>query len=302
MAGPPLVGPWAKEKLAALERYLDYYTKVLKNQAWCRTIYLDAFAGAGTAEIRKAANDADPGQFSLLDQQDQREIINGSPLVALDVANPFSRYVFVDADAQRVLELEEIAQRYKQTRQIDVRRTSAADAIAWIVDQPISKRTHRGVAFLDPFGTQLTWADIEKLAKTGLFEVVINFPLAMAIQRMLPNDGDVRPFSGAKLDAFFGTDAWRDAVYRQSDGGLFAAAGIEKTPDYHQRLLELYRQRLKAAFGCVSSARLIKTTRGVPLYYLVWAGPHPKGLQGANYILEMGDVLEPSKTRRIGKG
>jgi hypothetical protein len=26
------VGPWAKEKLEALGRYLDFYTKVLKNQ------------------------------------------------------------------------------------------------------------------------------------------------------------------------------------------------------------------------------------------------------------------------------
>lgn len=46
-----VVGPWAKEKLEALERYLDFYTKVLKNQRW-RTIYVDAFAGGGRALVR----------------------------------------------------------------------------------------------------------------------------------------------------------------------------------------------------------------------------------------------------------
>jgi len=51
MADLPEVGPWAKEKLDALARYLDFYTKVLKNQRW-RTIYLDAYAGGGRAVLR----------------------------------------------------------------------------------------------------------------------------------------------------------------------------------------------------------------------------------------------------------
>lgn len=301
MAGLPKVGPWAKQKLAALERYLDYYTKVLKNQRW-RTIYVDAFAGAGAAQIRtaadKAGKDSPSDQIALIELDEQREIINGSPLVALEIANSFSRYVFVDPKSDRVEQLTAIAERYCDTRQIDVRQEPAADAIAWLVSQSISKRTHRGVAFLDPFGTQLSWADIEKLANTGLFEVVVNFALGMAIQRMLPNNGEVLESSVAKLTAYFGTEAWRQAVYRQPDGGLFAAEGVEKYPDYQERLLDLYRQRLEAAFGYVSTARLIKSTRGVPLYYLVWAGPNPAGLKGADYVLQMGDLLGPPRKRR----
>src|SRR5438309_1595055 len=46
-----VVGPWAKEKLDALERYLDFYTKVLKNQPW-EAIYIDAYAGGGRAAVR----------------------------------------------------------------------------------------------------------------------------------------------------------------------------------------------------------------------------------------------------------
>ena len=46
--GLPEVGPWARDKLDALARYLEFYTKVLKNQPW-RTIYLDAYAGGGRA-------------------------------------------------------------------------------------------------------------------------------------------------------------------------------------------------------------------------------------------------------------
>jgi three-Cys-motif partner protein len=53
---PDAVGPWAKEKLEALGRYLDFYTKVLKNQRW-RTIYVDAYAGAGRALLRAPARE-----------------------------------------------------------------------------------------------------------------------------------------------------------------------------------------------------------------------------------------------------
>ena len=43
------VGPWAKEKLEALDQYLGFYTTVLKKQDyWLRgTIFVDAFAGPG---------------------------------------------------------------------------------------------------------------------------------------------------------------------------------------------------------------------------------------------------------------
>ena len=176
------------------------------------------------------------------------------------------------------------------SRQIDVLRTDAAAGIAWVVSKPISKASHRGVAFLDPFGAKLNWSSVQQLADTGLFEVVVNFGLNMAIQRMLPNSGEVPDGWAKTLDAYFGTRASFDEVYHERGGGLFGTSEL-KHPDYSERLLELYRARLKSAFGHVSTPRLIRNTKGVPLYYLLWAGPHPKGLKGADYILKMGERL-----------
>lgn len=172
-----------------------------------------------------------------------------------------------------------------------------AEGIAWVTAQPISRRTHRGVAFLDPFGAKLDWASIQKLADTGLFEVVINFALSMAIQRMLPNSGEVPDGWVATLDSFFGSRAWFEEVYKQREGGLFAMTGFEKRADYSERLLELYRARLRSSFGHVSTPRLIRNTRGAPLYYLLWAGPNKKGFEGADYILTMGERLGPNGKR-----
>lgn len=293
-SSPAIVGPWAKEKLDALGRYLDYYTKVLKNQPW-RTIYVDGFAGGGRAVVRAAPRPDTGSQIFFLpeDQVDveQRELIDGSPRVALDVANPFARYVFIEPDTERSAELHALQDEYGERRTIKVLPTGAAEGIDWLISQRISRQTHRGVAFLDPFGARLEWATIQKLADTGLFEVFINFALGMAIQRMLPNDANFQPGWRESLDAYFGTPAWYDEVYCERSGGLFNVPGVEKRPDYLARLLELYRARLRAAFGHVSVAKLIRNTKGAPLYYLLWAGPHSKGLQGADYVLKMGEKL-----------
>lgn len=287
------VGPWAKEKLDALARYLDFYTKVLKNQPW-RTIYLDAYAGGGRAVVRAEERSAPSGPGLFADDAsidaEERELIDGSPRVAIGIANPFDRYVFADPDPGRAAELNTLKAEFAGTRTINVLQTTAAEGIGWVVAQGISRRSHRGVAFLDPFGANLDWASIQKLADTGLFEVVVNFALSMAIQRMLPNSGEVPEGWAATLDSYFGSRAWFDEVYQRREG-LFEAGGFEKRADYSERLLELYRAQLKAAFGHVSTARLIRNTRGAPLYYLLWAGPNKKGLEGADYILTMGERL-----------
>lgn len=294
MVDLPEVGPWAKEKLDALARYLDFYTKVLKNQPW-RTVYLDAFAGGGRAVVRAKDRAATAGPSLFCEEPpidaDARELIDGSPRVALGIANPFDRYVLIDPDPDRVTELETLKVEFSGTRAISILPTTADEGIAWVTAQPISRRTHRGVAFLDPFGAKLDWSSIQKLADTGLFEVVVNFGLSMAIQRMLPNSGEVPQGWAATLDSYFGSRDWFAEVYRQRESGLLEASGFEKRANYSERLLELYRVRLRSAFGHVSTPRLIRNTRGAPLYYLLWAGPNKKGLEGANYILTMGERL-----------
>lgn len=288
---PAEVGPWAKEKLEALGRYLDYYTKVLKNQPW-RTVYVDAFAGGGSAVIRAPVREADDAQAPLIaDVMDpeQQEFISGSPRIALSLPNPFDTYVFIDASGARIAELEALRSEYATARTIHLRQGGAEDQIKWVLERNIKRTTHRGVAFLDPFGAHLGWSSIQALAATGLFEVLINFPLHMAIARLMKNDAQIPENWRAQLDNFFGGSHWVEDVYEEQTDLL--GASTRKRDDYIERLLERYRSQLKCAFGFVSAPKLIRNTRNSPLYYLVWAGPNRKGLEGANYILGMGERL-----------
>jgi three-Cys-motif partner protein len=298
------VGPWAKEKLDALHQYLNFYTAVLKNQGhWLRgTFYVDAFAGPGLSRIRTESGASESsGLFGPDPESDQAEteFLKGSPRVALDIANPFSSYLFVERDPHRIVELESIKAEYGDKRRIIVQEADANAALkAWLASG-IDWRRHRAVVFLDPFGMQAPWSTIESLARTKAIEVMINFPMGMAIQRLLTRSGEIPECWQMSLDTFFGSQDWRTITYEEGKD-LFGPKTI-KVSNAGARLLEWYRTRLRQAFGNVSTARLIKNTRGNPLYHLIWAGPNATGLKGAEHILRKGERVHPSRGRHRGE-
>jgi hypothetical protein len=117
----PGVGPWAKEKLDALGQYLGFYTTVLKKQGqWLDgTIFVDAFAGPGLSRVRtKEKANEPPGLFGPDPESDkaETEFLKGSPRVALDVINPFSAYIFVDRDPERIRDLKALKARLNSSR------------------------------------------------------------------------------------------------------------------------------------------------------------------------------------------
>jgi three-Cys-motif partner protein len=228
-SGPAEVGVWAKEKLDALARYLDFYTKVLKNTRW-RTVYFDGFAGGGQAAIRQGKQSIEP--LALFDNErviedDERELIDGSPRIALSIPNPFDRYVFVDPDPVRAAELRDLKAQHGD--KVVVLDCTATEGVEWLLRQNIKKSSHRGLAFLDPFGANLDWESVQKLAETGLFEVIINFALDMGIVRVLTNSAELPDAWVARLDCYFGGHEWFDEVYhrpgaisRKVEKGLWA--------------------------------------------------------------------------------
>lgn len=294
----PTVGPWAREKLQALGEYLRFYTTALsKHKAegiWLKgTTFVDAFAGAGKARVRRRSG---AGGIDLLAELEPppidaevEEYIRGSPRVALDIARPFSRYVFIERDPMRVAELERMREEYGERRRIEVRQGNAGDELDELLKSDLGRSGQKAVVFLDPFGMQISWNTIEQLAKTGQVEVIINFALGMAIQRALPRDASFSPGWREAHDRFFGSPDWYDQVYQEHIDLL--GSKTEKRKDAGARLLEWYQKRLKDAFGYVSPARLIKNTRGGHLYYLIWAGPHSLGLKGAHHILSKGEKV-----------
>ena len=292
---PMEVGPWVQEKLGCLEKYLDAYTKILRKQSFNGYFYIDAFAGPGSLKVRMKRT-GDSVQQSLLEVSEygssdagRTEYIQGSPRVALGIKHPFTDYVFLEIDDKRVQRLEDLRKEFegKDTR-IHIRKQNCNVYLRSLLERNRGQwHRWRGVVFLDPFGMHVPWSTVSELGRTGAIEVFINFPVGMAIQRLLKRSGEFSSRERAKLDDYFGTDEWFNLLY-QSDSGLFGETVTTKVDNAGDRLVRWYRGRLRNAFGHVTTAREVRSTSGRPLYYLIFAGPNKTGAVIAQNVLKQG--------------
>ena len=291
------VGPWAKEKLRCLSKYLNAYTTILRKHSFKGYFYIDAFAGPGTLKVRKKELKNDSSQLLLIElsenitsDPDEVEYISGSPRVALDIKYPFTDYVFIEVHKQRLSQLGKLKAEYENKVsecRIHVREKDCNNYLCELLERnQQSWDQWRGVIFLDPFGMQVPWKTIADIGRTQAIEIFINFPVGMSIQRLLPRNRQFSEKERRKLDQYFGTDEWFDVIYsRRQDMFGNNISKVQKSGDV---LVKWYCNRLKQVFGYVSSAREICNTKGKPLYYLIFAGPNQIGSKIANEILQQG--------------
>ena len=291
------VGPWAKEKLRCLSKYLNAYTTILRRQQFKGYFYIDAFAGPGTLKVRRKQAKNDSSQLLLIDLSEdiasdpgEAEYISGSPRIALEIKHPFTDYVFVEVDKKRLMQLRKLKTEYENEvpeHRIHVRAKDCNDYLCELLRRNQQCWDQwRGVIFLDPFGMQVPWKTIADIGKTQAIEIFINFPVGMSIQRLLLRKREFSPEQRRKLDQYFGTDEWFDVIYkRRQDMFGNQTSKIQKSGDV---LVKWYCKRLKEVFGHVSAAREICSTQGRPLYYLIFAGPNRTGSRIANEILQQG--------------
>ncbi|MCY4195639.1 MAG: three-Cys-motif partner protein TcmP [Rhodobacteraceae bacterium] len=291
-----LVGPWAEQKLDALENYLAAYHKVMKYQKF-KLIYIDAFAGAGWSKIRTSEQQEAELGFPLDSDQEtaQEKFIAGSPVRALTTGNGFDQYYFFDADKRRTARLRQLKQEHLD------KEVYVKDEDANLGVQKLARRFHesplaRGVAFLDPYGPHLHWATVEALAKTRKVDVIINFPLAMAINRLITRNIDIPRNWVNLLDKCFGTRQWYDLAY-EIHRDLFGNEQSWKRDDTESRLLQLYHRRLENCFGNTVNPSLVRNTKGAPLYYLMWASSNSRGKAIASHIMKAGHRIERLKPK-----
>ncbi|QDT46454.1 Ribosomal RNA large subunit methyltransferase J [Symmachiella dynata] len=295
------VGPWAKDKLDRLGKYLNAYTTIMRKQSWCEGYYyIDAFAGPGKHQVRdKEVNELEV-ESALLDlshdgsqQPEHQAFLAGSPRIALELNNPFSGYIFVEKNAERATELEQLKEEFGTSRSISIHKLDCNEFLLNRVvnSKKVNWKTNRAVVFLDPFGMQVGWDTLQNLAQTEAIEVFLNFPVGMAIQRLLPRDSTkLTKKSREKLDRYFGSPDWYRELYKPQFN-LFGEEIDENSENSGIALLRWYRARLKKAFGHVSKAALIRNSKGGHLYFLLLATPKATGAKIASDILSGGETV-----------
>jgi three-Cys-motif partner protein len=79
------IGTWSEAKLELIRKYGTAYSTILSNRPRLTHVYIDAFAGAGMHVSRKTG-----------------ELVQGSPIQALEIDPPFAEYHFIDTDGEKV--------------------------------------------------------------------------------------------------------------------------------------------------------------------------------------------------------
>lgn len=260
-------GPWVKEKLDYIRRYLAITTTAMRNK-WPRLCYIDLFAGPGLCRVEGTG-----------------EVLEGAAMRALGLEHPFSRYILCDIKKANVEALRTRALQRPHGRQAVVLRGDANEVAGEVVEM-VRRDSYRGdasdtlaVAVMDPEGFELQAATIGALAALPRLDLIIYYPqsgLARNVEQMAGSDAE------CTIDRFYGDADWR---------AVFAAAGGSRIP--YKELLELYKATLER-FGFPAcrdepvgdDAPLMRLGTGAPLYRLVFASRHEQGNEFWKKVLQ----------------
>ncbi|MBA4051361.1 MAG: hypothetical protein C0472_05640, partial [Erythrobacter sp.] len=285
MVAQPFGDEYTKQKLETVQSYLKPYATALNGKF--RLLYVDACAGSG-ASIPKSATKAETedAQQALVgfgrQVVDSDQIVIGSALRALAVKPPFHRYLFNDLDRRNVQSLRNAIDGEFGHLQERIITTSldANDMLLKMADSYDWRET-RAVVFLDPFGLQIRFDTLQRLAATRAIDLWYLVPV-FAMYRQVSGDGEINPDGGPRVDAALGTTAWRDSAVAVEavPENLFDAAHVKTKRAMDIQAFESFaKERLASAFGGrVLDKTLPLGKNGVHYFSLMfaWANPSTK--------------------------
>ena len=128
--------------------------------------------------------------FPEIFEQDSQQFLDGSARIALQVRPRFTKYIFIERDIDRIVELQKLKSEFKELRDDIV--VIQADANSYLQDLCLNRRwsKNRAVLFLDPFGMQVTWDTIAAIAATKAIDLWLLFPIG-AVNRLLPRNAQI---------------------------------------------------------------------------------------------------------------
>ena len=159
-----LVGPWSKDKLSIVGKYMGIFTSSM-NGKWDGLTYVDLFAGPGTCVVEGSG-----------------EELRGSPRLALDTRAPFDTVICVEEDAVAREALAERLDRHERSKTAQVLPGDCNVIIGdVIVKMP---RRYLSLVFIDPVGVvDLDPATLERLATSRNVDLIILFAQQMSVNR-----------------------------------------------------------------------------------------------------------------------
>lgn len=255
---------YARAKLDYMRRYLIRGLAVAGRKP--QRVYVDLFAGPGLNVDKRTRDEFQSGALEAL------QLTGDDSLGA-----PFTDAYLVNLDPGDHAALEARIERLNAAGKLRVARprihTIPADAnvaLPWIMQQ-IDPRAFVFV-FADLEGiSQFPFTSVQALRHTKNHQSVdlyVLLPLQMDINRNLPYEGPIEPSVIDNMDAFFGTDRWREAHRRHR---ITPAQGRE----LRKALEDIYLEQLRTIWTAASCVQRVHLEGQRALYHMLLATSHP---------------------------
>lgn len=283
-------GAWTQQKLEALKKYLQAYTKIFKNNPKARFYsisYVDAFAGTGSLRRPEPSGFA---EFLPELRKNEQEFRKGSVRRALEVEPSFDEYVFIEKNRKKCEELKTIAADFPSRNVRIINEDANSALLAWCGG--FNAERQRAVVFLDPFGASVKWQVIAELGRTRAVDLWVLFPYS-AVNRMLVRDRKPRKAWADRLTSVFGTTQWENAFYSKTTFRSLLEStkvieSVHKSAD-HRVITGFFMERLKQEFVAVSDPFPMHNSNGSLMFELFFAAANDHsakvGLKIANGII-----------------
>lgn len=246
----PTVGEWGRQKYLRLWNYADIFSQGMK-KSYEHRVYIDLFAGAGKARIRETG-----------------ELVLGSPLLALSVASPFTRYIFCEKDERNVAALRARVERDFSWADVRIIHSPVESAVDQILAHLPPAGPTLDFCFADPFDLEFDSRIVERLSRGRRMDFLILLAAQMDGQRNLSNY--LNP-ANAKIERLLNDPEWRARWEMARKRGMkFQWFLVE---EYYNAMERIGYTRPRS-----SDAHKVETESGsVPLYYLLFFSRHPLG-------------------------
>ncbi len=237
-------GSWSRDKLYFVSYFAELFSTGMKNY-WPTRAYVDLFAGPGLNLDKTTGEEFD-----------------GSPMLALGGKTPFTHLYFNDRNPEFVSALKQRQQSRFPDQTAYYYTLDCNEASGVIVRELPSSALV--LCFVDPWTYEITFDSLAELCQHRSIDLIVTFH-STAIKRNAHQEI-------AAVDKFLDDAAWRDEY--------FAAEGNPSLPPTYV-LIETFKASLRERlnFTQFGDPEVIRNTAGAPIFYLLFASRHPKGLE-----------------------
>jgi three-Cys-motif partner protein len=250
---------WALDKYRLVSLYSRLFSTGMKNK-WDIRVYIDLCAGSGFSEI-----------------EETKRLYYGSPLLALNVPDPFNRYVFCERDDDSLRVLGERARRLFEGADIRFVPGNYDEQIQKIAEEIPKGRSVLSLCFADPFDLSIKFSSIRHLAAHRIDFLFVLALYMDANRNILHYTRSDNP----KIDDFLEVKDWRQRWHDAEVDGI----------TFPHFLAELFRGQMEG-IGYLPfpfhKMKLIRSDANLPLYHLALFSKHERAYDYWGQVLKYG--------------